>query len=63
VESLWDGVLSEKLRGLLEDLTRIVVLVWDEALLAPIGAHWGRGAKTRGRSAKGRGRPAVPMLT
>lgn len=63
VESLWDEVLPEKLRELPEDLTQIDALVRDEALLAPIEAHWDREAETRGRSAKGHGRPTIPMQT
>src|SRR3990170_4324372 len=63
VESLWDEVLPEKLRELPEDLTQIDALVRDEALLAPIEAHWQREAEERGRSAKGHGRPTIPMQT
>jgi len=61
VESLWDEVLPEKLRGLPEDLAQIAALVRDEALLAAIGAHWEREAQARGRSAKGHGRPRVVL--
>ena len=56
VESLWDEVLPERLRMLPDDLAGIDVLLRDEALLAPIEAHWEREAETRGRSAKGHGR-------
>jgi transposase, IS5 family len=63
VESLWDEVLPEKLRELPEDLAQIDALLRDEALLAPIEAHWDREAQTRGRSAKGHGRPTIPMQT
>jgi transposase, IS5 family len=63
VESLWDELLPEKLRELPEDLARIDALLRDEALLAPIGAHWDREAETRGRSAKGHGRPTIAMQT
>ena len=45
VGSLWDEVLPEKLRELPEDLARIDALVRDEALLAPIEAHWDREAQ------------------
>src|SRR6266496_850221 len=63
VESLWDEVLPERLRELPDDLARIDVLLRDEALLAPIEAHWDTEAETRGRSAKGHGRPTIPMQT
>ena len=63
VESLWDELLPERLRELPEDLARIDALLRDELLLAPIGAHWDREAQQRGRSAKGHGRPTVPMCT
>ncbi len=61
VESLWDEVLPEKLRELPADLARIDALLRDEALLAPIEAHWDREARVRGRSAKRHGRPTIPM--
>src|SRR5229473_4408263 len=63
VESLWDEVLPEKLRELPEDLAQIDALVRDEALLAPIEAHWDREAQARGRSAKAHGRPTIAMQT
>lgn len=63
VESLWDEVLPEKLRELPDDLAQIDALLRDEALLAPIEAHWEREARARGRSAKGHGRPTIPMQT
>jgi len=63
VESLWDEVLPEKLRELPDDLARIDALLRDEGLLSPIEAHWQREAETRGRSAKGHGRPTMPMQT
>ena len=63
VESLWDEVLPEKLRELPEDLARIDGLLRDEALLAPIEAHWDREAEARGRSAKRHGRPTIAMQT
>lgn len=63
VESLWDEVLPEKLRELPEDLAQIDELLRDEALLAPIKAHWQQEAKERGRSAEGYGRPTIPMAT
>jgi IS5 family transposase len=63
VESLWDELLPERLRELPDDLAQIDRLLRDEALLAPIEAHWDREAVARGRSAKGRGRPTIPMQT
>jgi IS5 family transposase len=63
VESLWDELLPEVLRRLPEGLAAIDGLLRDEALLAPIGAHWEREAQARGRSAKGHGRPTIPMQT
>jgi hypothetical protein len=60
VESLWDEVLPERLCELPGDLARIDALLRDEALLAPIGAHWDREAKQRGRSAKAQGRATIP---
>jgi transposase, IS5 family len=63
VESLWEEVLPEKLRVLPADLAAIDELLRDEALLAPIEAHWQREAEQRGRSAKGHGRPTIPMQT
>ena len=63
VESLWDEVLPEKLRELPDDLARIDLLLRDETLLSPIEAHWQREAEARGRSAKGHGRPTIPMQT
>jgi hypothetical protein len=50
VESLWDAVLPERLRGLLDDVAEIDALVRDGALLSP-----GRGALGDGR--RGRGAP------
>ena len=61
VESLWDELLPEKLRELPQDLAQMDGLLRDEALLAPIEAHWQREAVARGRSAKGHGRPTIPM--
>ncbi len=55
VESLWDEVLPERLRELPDDLAGIDLLLRDEALLAPITAHWQREAEVRGRSAGGTG--------
>ena len=57
VECLWDEVLPAKLRELPEDLARIDALLRDEALLAPIGAHWigrrrGAAARRRGMAAR-----------
>jgi len=63
VESLWDELLPEGLRELPEDLAQMDGLLRDEALLAPIEAHWDREAVARGRSAKGHGRPSIPMQT
>jgi hypothetical protein len=63
VESLWDEVLPEEARRLPEDLARIDELLRDETLLFPIEAHWDREAQARGRSAKGHGRPTIPMQT
>ncbi len=63
VESLWDEVLPERLRELPDDLAGIDLLLRDEALLAPITAHWQREAEVRGRSAGGHGRPTIPMQT
>jgi IS5 family transposase len=63
VESLWDELLPERLRELPEDLAQIDALLRDEALLAPIEAHWEREAERRGRSAKGHGRPTIAMQT
>src|SRR3970040_1480534 len=63
VETLWDEVLPEKLRELPDDLAQIDELLRDEALLAPIEAHWQREAEERGRSAKEHGRPTTPMQT
>ena len=63
VECLWDEVLPERLRELPDDLARIDVLLRDEALLAPIEAHWQREAEARGRSARDHGRPTIPMQT
>ena len=61
VESLWDGVLPETLRELPADLAQIDELLRDETLFAPLEAHWQREAEERGRSAKGHGRPTIPM--
>lgn len=63
VESLWDEVLPVKLRELPDDLAQIDELLRDEALLAPIEAHWDREAQARGRSARGHGRPTIAMQT
>jgi IS5 family transposase len=63
VESLWDEVLPERLRRLPDDLAQIDGLLRDEALLAPIEAHWDQEAGERGRSARGHGRPTIPMQT
>jgi transposase, IS5 family len=63
VESLWDEVLPERLRELPADLAQIDSLLGDESLLLPIEAHWDREAVARGRSAKGHGRPTIPMQT
>jgi IS5 family transposase len=63
METLWDEVLPEKLRELPDDLAQIDELLRDEALLAPIEAHWDREAEQRGRSAKGHGRPTIAMQT
>ena len=63
VESLWDEVLPERLRALPDDLAQIDELLRDEALLAPIEAHWDREAEARGRSARGHGRPTIPIRT
>jgi IS5 family transposase len=63
VETLWDEVLPERLRELPDDLAQIDELLRDETLLAPIEAHWDREAEERGRSAKGHGRPTIPMQT
>jgi len=61
VEILWGEVLPGRLRGLPDDLAWIDELLRDEALLAPIVAHWDREAQVRGRSARGHGRPTIPM--
>jgi hypothetical protein len=63
VESLWDEVLPERLRVLPDDLAQIDGLLRDEALLAPVEAHWEREAEARGRSAKGHGRPTIAIQT
>jgi IS5 family transposase len=63
VESLWDEVLPERLRELPEELGKIDVLLRQEALFGPIGAHWEREAKERGGSTVGHGRPTIPMQT
>lgn len=63
VECLWDELLPERLRELPGDLAQIDALLRDEALLAPIVAHWDREALARGRSAKGHGRPTIAMQT
>lgn len=63
VESLWDEVLPERLRELPDDLAQIDALLRDEALLAPIEAHWQREADARGRSARDHGRPTISMQT
>ncbi len=61
VECLWDEVLPERLRELPGALARIDALLRDESLLTPIEAHWQREADARGRSARGHGRPTIPM--
>jgi len=61
VECLWDELLPESVRRLPDDLARIDALLRDEALLAPIEAHWQQEAVQRGRSAKGHGRPTIAM--
>jgi IS5 family transposase len=63
MESLWDELLPEKLRELPQDLAQIDLLLWGEGLLSPIEAHWQREAEARGRSARGHGRPTIPMQT
>ncbi len=63
VESLWDEVLPKTLRELPADLAQIDALLRDEALLAPVSAHWDKEAEQRGRSAKAHGRPTIPMQT
>jgi hypothetical protein len=63
METLWDEVLPEKLRELPDDLAQIDELLRDETLLGPIEAHWQREAQARGHSAKGHGRPTIPMQT
>src|SRR3989454_4704390 len=63
LESLWDEVLPARVRELPEDLARMDALVRDEVLLGPIEAQWDREAQVRGRSAKGHGRPTIPMQT
>jgi IS5 family transposase len=63
VESLGDVVLPERLRELPDDLAQIDALLGDESLLVPIEAHWDREGERRGRSAKGHGRPTIPMQT
>lgn len=60
---LWDELLPEELRRLPEDLAAIDELLGGPALLAPIAAHWDREAARRGRSARGHGRPTIPMQT
>jgi len=60
---LWDELLPVELRRLPEDLAAIDELLGDPGLLAPIGAHWDREAQQRGRSARGHGRPTIPMQT
>lgn len=61
VECLWDEVLPESVRRLPDDLARIDELLRDEALLAPIEAHWLQEAQARGRSAARHGRPTIAM--
>lgn len=61
VECLWDEVLPERLRELPDDLAQIDELLRDESLLEPIEEHWQREAEARGRSARGHGRPTIPM--
>jgi len=63
VESLWDELLPQQLRELPQDLAQIDALFGDEALLLPVGAHWEREAKARGRSSRAHGRPTIPMQT
>ena len=54
------GVAGEAPRAA-RDLAQVDALLREEALLAPIEAHWEREAEERGRSAKGHGRPTIPM--
>jgi IS5 family transposase len=61
--SVWDELLPEELRRLPADLAVIDELLNDPTLLVPISAHWEREAEARGRSAKGHGRPTIPMQT
>jgi IS5 family transposase len=63
VECLWDAVLPAEARELPEDLARLDALLVDEALSAPIAAHWRREARELGRSAVGHGRPTISMQT
>jgi len=63
VESFSDEVLPERLRELADDLAQIDALLREERLLSPVGAHWDREADARGRSARGHGRPTIPMQT
>ncbi len=51
VERWWDEVLPERLRALPVDLAWIDALLRDEALLAPVGAHWDGEWEQRGSSA------------
>ena len=63
VECLWDEVLPERLRELPDDVAQKDALLQEEALLAPIVAHWQREAEARGRSAKGHRRPTIAIQT
>ncbi len=47
VESLWDEVLPGEVKELPEDLAALDVLLRDRGLVAPIAAHWDRGAVSR----------------
>jgi len=53
VEGGWGGVLPERLRELPEGLAQIDGLLRDEALLAPIEAHWEREAQGAGPLGEG----------
>ncbi|MGO8905947.1 MAG: transposase [Solirubrobacteraceae bacterium] len=56
VECLWDEVLPVAARELPEDLARLDRVLCDAALFVPIEAAWER-------SAQGRGRPSISMVT
>jgi IS5 family transposase len=55
-ESLWDEVLPAAVRELPEDLAVLDRVLADPAVLEPIARVWGR-------SARGHGRPSIPMGT